>query len=137
MRLQRAEVIHTSILAAREEVVDFLVDMHNWKSWAPWIGSVTRVSDRDWALETDVGSMKVHFVDQSCVGLLDHEVTLESGVRVLNGMHVLPNGSGSELVMTVFQSPDVSTEEFERDIQAVRADLARIKKVVEARTTVV
>jgi hypothetical protein len=63
---------------------------------------------------------------------LDHEVTLASGVTVLNSMRVLPNGSGSELVMVVFQSPEASTEEFERDVQAVRDDLARIKKVTES-----
>jgi hypothetical protein len=47
-------------------------------------------------------------------------------------MRVLANGSGSELVMVVFQSPQASAEEFERDVQAVRDDLARIKRVAEA-----
>jgi hypothetical protein len=76
--------------------------------------------------------MKVHFVESNSLGVLDHEVTLASGVTVLNSMRVLTNGSGSELVMVLFQSPDASTEDFERDIQAVRDDLARIKKVAEA-----
>jgi hypothetical protein len=79
--------------------------------------------------------MKVHFVESNSLGVLDHEVTLASGVTVLNSMRVLTNGSGSELVMVLFQSPDASTEDFERDIQAVRDDLARIKKVAEAPKT--
>ena len=76
--------------------------------------------------------MKVHFVEQNTLGVLDHEVTLASGVRVLNSMRVLANSSGSELVMVVFQSPEASTEQFERDVQAVRDDLARIKSVAES-----
>ena len=75
--------------------------------------------------------MQVHFVEPNSLGVLDHEVTLASGATVLNSMRVLPNDSGSELVMVLFQQPEMSTEEFERDVQAVRGDLARIKQVAE------
>ena len=134
MNVQRAEVVHTSILAPPHELSAFLGDMNNWTTWAPWIRSVSRSSARDWTLDTDAGPMKVHLVEPNSLGVLDHEVTLASGVTVQNSMRVLPNGSGSELVMVVFQSPQASTEEFERDIGAVRDDLARIKKVAEAMT---
>lgn len=130
--VQRAEVVHVSILARWRDVVAFLVDVHNWTTWAPWIRSVSRSSARDWALDTDAGPMKVRFAERNTLGVLDHEVTLASGVRVLNSMRVLANSSGSELVMVVFQSPEASTEEFERDVQAVRDDLARIKTVAES-----
>jgi hypothetical protein len=135
LSVQRSEVVHTSILAPPQEVIAFLSDMNNWKTWAPWVRSVRRSSTRDWTLDTDAGQMKVHFVESNSLGVLDHEVTLASGVTVLNSMRVLTNGSGSELVMVLFQSPDASTEDFERDIQAVRDDLARIKKVAEAPKT--
>ena len=128
---QRAEVVHISILAARQDVLAFLSDLNNWKTWAPWIRSVKRSSARDWTLGTEAGPMKVRFVESNSLGVLDHEVTLESGVTVLNSMRVLPNGSGSELVMVLFQAPPASTEEFERDVQAVRADLARLKTAAE------
>jgi uncharacterized membrane protein len=132
MNVQRAEVVHISILAPRQRVIAFLSDMNNWKTWAPWVRSVSRLSARDWTLETDAGPMRVHFVEWNSLGVLDHQVTLASGVTVLNSMRVLANGSGSELVMVVFQSPGASAEEFERDVQAVRDDLGRIKKVAEA-----
>jgi hypothetical protein len=134
--VQRAEVVHVSILARWRDVIAFLVDVHNWTTWAPWIRSVSRSSAGDWTLDTDAGPMTVHFVEQNALGVLDHEVTLASEVRVLNSMRVLANGSGSELVMVVFQSPEASTEQFERDVQAVRDDLARIKNVAEGLTKV-
>ena len=132
MSVHRSAVIHTSILAPRDDVVSFLSDLNNWNTWAPWIRLVRRASAREWTLDTDAGAMKVHFVESNSLGVLDHEVTLSSGVTVFNSMRVLPNGSGSELVMVVFQSPSVSTEEFERDIQAVRDDLTRLKNAAEA-----
>jgi Polyketide cyclase / dehydrase and lipid transport len=131
MNVQRTEVVHISILAPSQEVIAFLSDMNNWKTWAPWIRSVRKSSGRDWTLDTHAGLMKVRFVESNSLGVLDHEVTLASGVAVLNSMRVLANGSGSELVMVLFQSPEASTEEFERDIQAVRDDLARLKKAAE------
>jgi hypothetical protein len=132
MRVRPVEVVHVSILAPPRDVIAFLVDVHNWTTWAPWIRSVSRSSAGDWTLDTDAGPMKVHFVEQNAFGVLDHEVTLASGVRALNSMRVLANGSGSELVMVLFQAPEASTEQFERDVQAVRDDLARIKTVAEA-----
>jgi hypothetical protein len=131
MNVQRAEVVHISILAPPQEVISFLSDLNNWTTWAPWIHSVTRSTARDWTLDTEAGLMKVRFVESNSLGVLDHEVRLASGVTVLNSMRVLANGSGSELVMVLFQSPEASTEEFERDIQAVRDDLARLKKAAE------
>jgi len=132
IHVQRAEAVHVSILARPRDVIAFLVDVHNWTTWAPWIRSVSRSSARGWMFDTDAGPMSVHFVEPNALGVLDHEVTLASGVRVLNPMRVLANGSGSELVMVVFQSPEASTEEFERDVQAVRDDLTRIKAHSEA-----
>jgi hypothetical protein len=134
MNVQRSAVIHTSILAPPAEVIAFLSDLENWKQWAPWIHAVARLSGRDWRLDTDAGPMHVHFVEPNSLGVLDHEVTLASGLRVLNAMRVLPNGDGSELVMLVFQSPGVSAEDFGRDVQAVTDDLARLKTAAEALT---
>jgi hypothetical protein len=132
IHVHRAEVIHVSILAPARQVIAFLVDVHNWMAWAPWIRSVSRTSERGWTLETDVGPMAVRFVEQNPLGVLDHEVTLPSGTGALNSMRVLANGSGSELIMVVFQSPEVSSDQFARDVEAVRDDLARIKTLSEA-----
>ena len=132
MNVHRGEVIHVSILAPPQQVVDFLADMNNWKTWAPWVRAVSKSSARDWTLDTDADTMNVRFVEGNSLGVLDHTVTLASGISVHNSMRVLPNGSGSELVIVVFQTPPASSDQFERDVQAVRDDLARIKKVLEA-----
>jgi hypothetical protein len=76
--------------------------------------------------------MNIRFVEPNSLGVLDHEVTVASGTVVLNSMRVLSNGDGSELVMVVFQSPGVSTEQFDRDVQAVTDDLSRLKAAAEA-----
>jgi hypothetical protein len=47
MNVQRSAVVHISILAQPRSVVAFLSDMENWKTWAPWVHSVARISERD------------------------------------------------------------------------------------------
>jgi hypothetical protein len=131
MDVCRAEVVHTSILAPPHDVAAFLGDLATWPSWAPWIRSVSRTAERAWTLETDAGRMQVQLVEPNALGVLDHHVTLDSGRTVFNSMRVIPNGGGSELVMTIFQQPGVSAAEFERDVRAVRDDLVRLKRAAE------
>lgn len=133
MSVHRAEVIHISILVPPQQVVDFLGDVRQWKTWAPWVRSVLESSGRDWTLDTDTGTMHLRFVDANSLGVLDHTVTLASGVSIYNAMRVSANGSGSELLMVVLQTPPASSEDFARDVQAVRDDFARIKRVLEVR----
>jgi hypothetical protein len=132
MSVQRASVVHISILAAPKSVIAFLADVENWKTWAPWVRSVRRLSEGDWNLDTKDGPMTVRFVEANSLGVLDHEVTVASGLTVHNAMRVVPNGSGSELVMVWTQSPEMSTEQFEQDVQAVTDDFARLKVAAEA-----
>jgi carbon monoxide dehydrogenase subunit G len=129
--LQRAAVVHISILATPKSVVAFLADMENWKTWAPWVRSVTRLSEGSWSLDTTDGAMTVRFVERNSFGILDHRVTLASGMTVHNAMRVVPNGSGSELEMVVMQSPEMSAAQFDQDVQAVTDDFARLKTAAE------
>jgi len=131
MNVYRAEAVHVSILVPPREVVEFLADVNNWKTWAPWIRTVSKASARDWTVETDGGTLQMRFVEANALGVLDHTVSLASGVSVYNAMRVSANGAGSELSMVVLQTPPASNVEFERDVQAVRDDFARIKKVLE------
>jgi hypothetical protein len=85
-------------------------------------------------LDTEAGPMTLTFVEPHASEVLDHEVALASGVKVLNSLRVSAIPSGSELVMVVVQLPGASAEEFERDVEAVRDDFARLKKVAERLT---
>ena len=90
-----------------------------------------RLSEGVWSLETTDGPMTIRFAEPNSFGVLDHRVVLESGMSVFNAMRVSPNGSGSELVMVVTQSPEMSAAQFDRDVQAVTDDFARLKKAAE------
>ena len=60
-------------------------------------------------------------------------ITTTDGTTFHNPMRVLPDGDGSELVFTLRRQPGMTDEEFARDAAAVNADLAAVKRLLEAR----
>jgi hypothetical protein len=77
------------------------------------------------------GKVRVRFAERNALGVMDHDVTLESGVTVHNPMRVVPNGEGCELVFTLIRRPGMSDEEFARDKAAVENDLKTLKDLME------
>src|SRR3954469_428934 len=129
----RSELVHVSIAASPSDVQRYLADVTTWIEWAPWVRSVRQLSPREWQLDTESGPMTLRFVDLGSTGVLDHHVTLSSGLTVFNSMRLSAEGDYSDLTMHVTQLPNVTDDDFARDVAAVRADFARIKTAAERR----
>ena len=76
--------------------------------------------------------MRFRFVGQNEFGVLDHYVSPTPGVEILNPMRVVPNGSGSEVIFTLFQWPNMSDEQYAEDVGLVERDLTTLKTILEA-----
>lgn len=126
--------ISVSIKRSPAEVYAFAGNPENLPSWAKGLsGSIKRV-DGDWVADSPMGPVKVRFVANNDLGVLDHEVILPSGERVTNPMRVMANGGGgSELVFTLFRGPDMSDAAWIADAEAVERDLHALKALLEAR----
>jgi hypothetical protein len=78
-----------------------------------------------------MGQVKIRFVPDNTYGVLDHDVTLGSGLTVNNPMRVVQNQSGSEFIFTLFRQPEMSDENFAEDRAAVEKDLQTLKGILE------
>jgi len=126
-----AKHISVSINRSAAQVYEFASDPENLPKWAAGLsGSVKKVNE-DWIAEAPMGKVKVKFAEKNQFGVLDHDVTLPSGVKVYNPMRVFPNNDGSELVFTLYRRPDVSDQEFAEDANSVERDLAKLKLLLE------
>jgi polyketide cyclase/dehydrase/lipid transport protein len=126
-----AKHISVSINRSAAQVYEFASNPENLPKWAEGLsGSIKRVNE-DWIAESPMGRVKVKFAEKNQFGVLDHEVTLPSGVKVYNPMRILPNNDGSELIFTLYRRPDVSDQEFAEDAKAVEKDLAKLKNLLE------
>jgi hypothetical protein len=126
-----AKHISVSINRSAAQVYEFASNPENLPKWAAGLsGSIKKVNE-DWIAESPMGSVKVKFAEQNKFGVLDHDVTLPSGVKVYNPMRILPNKDGSELVFTLYRRPDLSDQEFTEDAKSVEKDLAKLKALLE------
>ena len=75
--------------------------------------------------------MKVRFAEKNTFGVLDHYVNPTPEIEVYVPMRVLPNGSGSKVVFTLFRLPDMSDEQFVEDVGRVERDPKTLKDVLE------
>ena len=127
-----AKHISVSINRPAAQVYEFASNPENLPKWAAGLsGSIRRKVNDDWIAESPMGRVKVKFAEKNQFGVLDHDVTLPSGIKVYNPMRVFPNNDGSELVFTLYRRPDVSDQEFTEDAKAVEKDLAQLKTLLE------
>jgi hypothetical protein len=112
-------------------VYGFVSNPENLSKWATAFCKSVRKSNADWIVDTPQGPMKVRFVEKNDFGVLDHYVNPASGVEVYVPMRVLSNGSGSEVVFTLFRLPDMSDEKHAEDVGLIERDLRTLKNVLE------
>ena len=112
---------------------DYASNPSNLPEWAAGLGSSVEMVDGQWIAESPMGRIVVAFAPRNEFGVLDHDVTVPSGETFYNPMRVTVDGTGCEVVFTVRRRPGVSDEDFERDANAVSADLTALKRVMERR----
>lgn len=113
-------------------VYAFASQPENLPRWAAGLGSSVMRAGDGWRVETPLGRLHLRFASPNAFGVLDHAVTLPDGTEVDVPMRVVPNASGSEVLFTLFRQPAMSDEDFERDAGLVAADLATLKRLMEA-----
>jgi hypothetical protein len=116
---------------AADEVYNYASDPANLPEWAPGLGSSVEQVDGRWFVDTPTGRVGVTFTPRNIYGVLDHDVTLPSGEIIHVPLRVITDGNGCEVVFTLRRLPGMSDQDFERDANAVTADLTRLKRVLE------
>jgi hypothetical protein len=114
------------------DVYDFVCVPENFRLWASGLGSSLKMVNGEWVAESPEGQVKIRFSERNELGVLDHWVSTQPGVKIYIPMRVIPNGRGSELIFTLFRSPDMSEEEFAADAEWVMRDLNSLKDLLES-----
>lgn len=133
-RLRPARTLGASIDAPAADVYAFVADPRRLPEWATGLGTTpTPLPDGAWRVETPAGPMRVVFAPTNEFGVVDHVVTplTGGGPAVDVPLRVVPNGSGSEVMIMLFQQPGMSDTQYAADAALVQADLDRLKHALE------
>jgi len=127
------QVLHISVSINRppNDVYAFVSNPENLPKWATGLGGSIKNVLGEWIADAPMGQVKVKFADENQFGIVDHEIVLESGIKVYNPMRVIANGEGSEVFFTLIRQPEMSDEKFAQDAKWVEKDLGILKGLLE------
>jgi hypothetical protein len=134
MPVMPAKIIHVSIDRDWREVYDFAANPENMPQWASGLASELKRDGNDWIATGAIGAVRVSFAPRNLLGVLDHTVTVESGLRIYNALRVVPNGDGCEMMFTLLTPPGISKEQIDTDADHVRRDLTTLKTLMERKS---
>ena len=129
--LLKSRTLTISISCDPKTVYGFVSNPENLPKWAKALCRSVKQSNGAWVIETPQGPVTIRFVSRNELGVLDHSVSPSPGVTIAVPMRVVPNASGSEVLLTLFQLPEMSAEQYAKDMEWVEQDLATLKQVLE------
>ncbi|MFJ9821099.1 MarR family transcriptional regulator [Streptomyces sp. NPDC101151] len=119
-----------------QEVFSFLADPANWPLWA--VADVKAIEPEGesgwWRVSTPRGPARLRIRSHRELGLLDHDY-IEQDARWSVPARVVPNGEGSEFMMTFMKPPSFTDDVFDARSALIDTALAALKDVLESRTT--
>lgn len=136
MKTMPARIIHRTIQRDWRAVYAFAAKPENMPLWASGLASgLTRDGD-DWIADGGpIGVVRVHFAPQNDFGVIDHTVTLPSGIKVENALRIVPNGDGAEVMFTLLRQAYMDDMAFEQDAAHVARDIDALAILMEEEET--
>jgi uncharacterized protein YndB with AHSA1/START domain len=107
MTISRATTLAVTIHCRPERLFEVAADPSRWPEWAV-----------------------AHLSCDGRAGTIDHRLGGPGGA-LRTSARVLANGTGSELVLTVFQPDRMPDEDFDDEVARLEADLAALKRQLE------
>jgi hypothetical protein len=129
----RAITKSVSIQCDPRDAFTFLSNPENWPKWAVVnIKSVTPTSDPEWWNMTTAHSAgQLRIRANAEFGILDQDF-VDAQARWEVPTRVVPNGHGTEFMMTFFQPPSFTDRFFDEQIKLIDIELEQLKKILEA-----
>lgn len=129
--MREARTVGISIDCPPHKVYEYASNPENLPEWARGLALSVRQAGREWKVGTPRGPVTLRFAPRNTFGVLDHYITPLRGPELLVPMRVVPNGYGSEVLITLFREQGVSEKNFLSDEAAVRRDLGNLKSMLE------
>ncbi|MGY5807495.1 SRPBCC family protein [Rhizobium sp. LEGMi198b] len=131
MSTMTARIVHISIDRHWKEVYGFAGRPENMPLWASGLASGLEQDGEDWVAKGILGTVRVSFTPRNEFGVIDHTVTIESGLKVHNALRVAPNGDGCEVMFLLLKLPGMTDEQFAADAAHIQKDLGTLKSLME------
>lgn len=127
----KSQTISLFINAPSTRVYAYTSNPENLPHWVPSFCKSVQLLNGEWVVQSVAGRAVFQFAPSNSFGVLDHTVTLPSGIKLTNPMRIIPNGAGSEILFTLFQHEGMSDQQFHEDAALVLSDLQTLRRLLE------
>ncbi|WP_232493318.1 SRPBCC family protein [Novosphingobium kaempferiae] len=128
-----ARLIGITIDRPMDEAYAFASRPENFPEWAAGMSSSLHRDGERWLAETPLGEATIRFSPANDFGVLDHWVMLPGKPVVYIPLRLIENGTGTQVVFTLFRQPGMTDADFDRDAAMVGKDLTALKRLLENR----
>lgn len=104
----------------------------NFARWAAGLATSLRHGDHGWVADTPEGPARVEFSPPNAYGVLDHHIRFDGRPDIYIPLRMIAHDQGTEVLFTLLRQPGMDDAAFERDAQAIMADLRTLKVLLEA-----
>lgn len=126
-----ARTVSVTVARGAREVYSYAAEPRNLPAWS-FFESV-EPAGASWLATVPGGDrVRMTFGPPNGLGVVDHEVELDTGEVVRVPLQVLPGGAGSVVLLTTLRRPGTTDEDFAADVAAAEEDLAALKAILEA-----
>ena len=132
MAMSESRTLGVSIGCPLRKAYEFLSAPENFPKWATGLCTSILKTGDEWLAETPERSMTVRFTERNAFGVVDHFIYPAPGAEIYVPMRVIANGTGSEVIFTLFRLPEMSDAKFVEDAAWVARDLRALKELLEA-----
>ncbi|UMY19698.1 polyketide cyclase [Methylobacterium organophilum] len=127
-----AKVITCSARREARELYERLWRPESFPQWASGLSQGALERDGEgWTAQGPEGPVRITFTPHNPFGVMDHRVDLGDGRSVFVPLRIVPNGEGSEVMLTLFRQPGTSDAQFAEDEAWIRRDLAALVALAE------
>ena len=127
-----ARTISISIDRDWREVYAAIWRPEDFPKWASGLSNASLEKKGDaWRAAGPEGPVTIRFTGHNAFGVMDHWVDPGGGRIVYVPLRVVENGTGAEVILTLFRQPDMTDAKFAEDEAWVTRDLAALKRLVE------
>jgi hypothetical protein len=130
--MMKTKTITCSIKRDARSLYEAFWQPESFPEWASGLSNAAlEKTENGWKGNGSEGSITVIFSGHNEFGVMDHWVDVGNGNILYIPLRIIPNGDGSEVMLTLFQYPGMTDAKFAEDQEWVKRDLEALKKLAE------
>lgn len=128
----RAATRSITIHRIPDQVFAFVSNPANLPLWSQSFCLSVYQENGQWMVETPEGPVKIRIAVHRQLRIADQFLSPAPGVEIMIPMRVIPNGSSSEFILTLFQPEQISDEDYAQEVALIEHELNVLKQVLES-----